>query len=78
MNAPAFLKISDGAKFALRLNMLLAATFLMIGTFVGLVLRRLKNDIQQEKAFRSQLNRSGPALGQSRPESLQNILYSGT
>jgi len=75
---PDFLRISHGRKIALQSDMLLAATLIMFGTFTGLVLRRLKNDIQEEKAFRSQLGGPSPSLGQSRPESLRGILYSGT
>jgi hypothetical protein len=35
--------------------MLAAVAFLAIGTFTAVVIRRLKADVEQEKAFRAQL-----------------------
>jgi hypothetical protein len=40
--------------------MLLTVTLLSVGTFAGIVLRRLKKDIEQEEAFRSKLSGTPP------------------
>jgi hypothetical protein len=40
--------------------MLLTFTLLVVGTFAGMVLRRLKKDIEQEEAFRSKLSGAPP------------------
>jgi len=40
--------------------MLLTVTLLVVGTFSGIVLRRLKRDIEQEEAFRSKLSGTPP------------------
>ncbi len=41
--------------------MLLALTILAFGTFAALVIRRLKLDIEQERAFRAKLNGASTA-----------------